>query len=414
MAATLSTWLAGATHAAAWSALLLEATVKGTLLLVLALLAMRPLQRASAAVRHWIWTLAAAAVVALPLLSVLLPVWRVPLFPDSSLWSYAVAKVGRTDAGDDVRPAPAPVSRSAPASDAGRPDAIMPGSPVGPRAQPATALPTALPPHAPWRALLVLLWAAGALLSSAWLALGNARARRLVREATPLRSGRLPPLVQRLRRRIGLNAPVTLLRSKHAITPLTLGVLQPVLLVPPEAEGWSRGRLRVVLLHELAHVKRYDCLAQRAADLACALYWFHPAVWYSARRLRSERERACDDCVLRTGVRPSDYAGHLLALARTFRARVPRPAVAMAQRSRLEERVQAILDPQVRHDPPSRLGFVAATLLIALLVLPLAALDPAPGLQASSRLSVQPPVQVGPSTVPPTPLDRGPPLSMMH
>src|SRR4029078_12794075 len=101
-----------------------------------------------------------------------------------------------------------------------------------------------------------------------------------------------------------------------------------------------------MLLHELAHVKRNDCLTQIIAQICCAVYWFHPGVWYSARRLRSERELACDEHVLDVGVNACDYAAHLLDIARVCKAPfgTSAAAVAMARPSQLEGRLLAILD----------------------------------------------------------------------
>jgi beta-lactamase regulating signal transducer with metallopeptidase domain len=322
------------------AALLLEAAVKGSLVLAVAFLAVIALRRGSAAARHWIWTLAAAAVLALPALAVLLPAWPLPILPESAPWSYTLGKVGPLDG---LVPWPVFEERH----------------PAG-RAEP------------PWARAAALLWCAGALVAAARLGASLARARALVRRSAPLARGRVARAAEGVARELGLAGRVTFRWSHVGGTPMTLGIRRPIVLLPADAGTWSAERLRVVLLHELAHVQRRDCLAQLGADLACIAYWFHPLAWHLARRLRVERERASDDCVLRAGIRPSTYAAHLLALAWSG----PAPAPAMAQRTSLEERLEAILDPRVRHHPSSRAASALAVLAVAFLVLPLAALDP--------------------------------------
>jgi hypothetical protein len=129
-------------------------------------------------------------------------------------------------------------------------------------------------------------------------------------------------------------------------------------------------RREAVLRHELAHVARADALVQRIAWLACALYWFHPAVWAAARRLRAESERACDDQVLASGIAASDYATELLDVAR--RARDLRlagaVAIAMARRSTLEGRLLSLLDDTLGRGAPRAQARWAGVAVLLVLV----------------------------------------------
>ena len=159
------------------------------------------------------------------------------------------------------------------------------------------------------------------------------------------------------------------------------GIFRSSVLMPADADTWPAHRLRVVLLHELAHVKRRDCLTHLVAQIACAAYWFNPLAWMAARRLRTERERACDDLVLASGTRGSDYADQLLDIARVMRAgRFPAvlagASLAMAQRSQLEGRLMAILDPSVPRRGLTRARALAAAVVFALLIVPVASVQP--------------------------------------
>ena len=86
--------------------------------------------------------------------------------------------------------------------------------------------------------------------------------------------------------------------------------------MPPSAAAWTVEARQAALVHELTHIKRADRRTQAVAQLACAIYWFNPLVWHAAAGLARERERACDDEVLRFGAKPSAYATLLLDLAR--------------------------------------------------------------------------------------------------
>jgi hypothetical protein len=123
------------------------------------------------------------------------------------------------------------------------------------------------------------------------------------------------------------------------------------MLLPAESTGWTEQEARIVLLHELAHVKRWDCLTLLVAGLACSLHWFNPLSWIALRRMAIESERACDDLVLASGVPPADYAEQLLAIAtgidRGRLTALAAGAVAMARPQGLESRLRAILSDRV-------------------------------------------------------------------
>jgi len=212
-----------------------------------------------------------------------------------------------------------------------------------------------------------ILWAVGALAVLGRLAAGMIRLEWLKRRA----------------RRVEPSSGVACLESDRISMPMTSGVFRPVILLPASRKNWSSDRLRLVLAHEGIHVQQHDCLFQIVMQIACALYWFHPLVWFAAARLRIERERACDDGVLRLGVHGPEYAGHLLELARTLQpSATPSFAVAMAQPSNLENRLVALLDEKINRRKLSRRGALITALASVCLLFPIAAVH---GQSQSSR-----------------------------
>ena len=112
------------------------------------------------------------------------------------------------------------------------------------------------------------------------------------------------------------NGVATEIRIGNVGTPLTCGALRPLILLPEGAQDWDEQRLRTVLLHESAHVRRRDCVAKYVAQEVRALLWWNPLAWIIAARLNHEQELACDDAVLAAGVPADTYANVLLDVAR--------------------------------------------------------------------------------------------------
>jgi hypothetical protein len=203
-------------------------------------------------------------------------------------------------------------------------------------------------------------------------------------ESEPIHESSWTDLLDGARDRLDVRQSVALRRNSCVQLPMTLGILRPTILLPSNSDEYAVSRRSAVILHELAHVRRRDCGSQLVGQLAAAAFWWNPLVWIACRHMRLLSERASDDLVLDAGARPSDYAHDLLEMARGLHKEraTPLGSVAMANRSRFEERLLAILDPRVaRKAVSSRFvlvaGLVASPLVLSLaLAVPTAATPP--------------------------------------
>ena len=344
--------------------LLLAAALKATLWLALAGALSLLMWRRSAAQRHLVWVAGLAGTLALPFLQVALPGWSVPL---GGRWVRVLEVL------EEPRPALARVEED----DRGRLPEDRPGflaatGPAGPG--PDSGRPSPAVDRWDLRRGLVLAWSLGALLALAPLAHALLRIARIVRRATPIDSPRWRALAARGAAAHGLERPLELRRAQEPVTPLTWGVMHPVLILPEGCDAWSDERAFEVLVHEAGHVRRHDCLTQLLASVACVVYWFHPLVWLSARRMLTERERACDDFVLLAGARASDYANDLLDVARSLGAHwsTSQVTTAMARRSQISGRLLAVLDPHLDRAAVGRRAVLAGVVGSLLALAPLA------------------------------------------
>src|SRR6266849_2154260 len=366
-------------------AILTDAFVKATVLLVLAAVVTIFLRRSPASLRHLVWTLACGGVLALPLASALLPNWKLALWPRLDV---PVASNAEQLAPRAAEPEPKPAARVVPTVHAPTPP---PSSTID-----AEPVRWHLPPD--WTALVFPVWLSGVGAVLILLAVGIARIMWLDRVTPPVDDEAWLILVDELSLELGLRRHVRLLQAKGPAMPMTWGIRRPAILLPAEANDWTAERRRDVLLHELAHVKRHDFLIQLIARIACAVYWFHPLVWLAATRLREERERACDDHVLRAGATPSTYATHLLEIARDLRAAraTALASVAMARPAQLATRLLDVLDTRRRRDTLSARAALPAWLAAIAVVVPLAAAAPRIAEPASAPSSID--------TIPPLPV----------
>ncbi|HEU4881486.1 MAG TPA: M56 family metallopeptidase, partial [Longimicrobium sp.] len=222
----------------AFAAAVLDAAVRGTFIILAALGGTALMRRTSASARHLVWLAALTALLLLPVARQFVPEWRVLPVPTAVLVSPT----------DDLASVVDPASIDHAAPSAGTAGVAAPST------APITPRPVRIPSD--YKRFALLAWAAGAALFALRLAYGLARVWWMERRATELTDDEWVRLTDGLSRRLRLGRIVRLLREPAATVPMTWGIFHPVILLPGEADGWESERRRVVLAHELAHVRR--------------------------------------------------------------------------------------------------------------------------------------------------------------
>ena len=349
--------------------------------LVVALAAAAAARRRPAAIRHFILSTALAGLLLLPLLSLVPFGWRTTLLPAAATGSADRVPAPAVRTSQESRPLPVEVAGGPPGPGA-MTMLLFPGphaqstGPTGGAADGAAAAGSAGAPDAPrpWTAARVLhlavsvLWPAGAFLLLLRLAVGLAGAVRLTAGGSALAGPGWRGLVERFLALVPLRREVRLRSHPEIAVPLTWGWRRPVVLFPEGAEAWSEEERSSALFHELSHIKRADFLVMLLVRTSLALYWWNPLCWIAYRELLEAQELACDELVLRAGIKPSAYAACLLAFRR---AAGPRwnPSAALlgiAGRSSFQQRLASILKHKVvRMEVKMRTKITVAAALVA-------------------------------------------------
>lgn len=217
--------------------------------------------------------------------------------------------------------------------------------------RPAPTPPLAAPAPRPLLDRLIdvlpAFWITGSMASALTLATGLFGVERLRRGSRRLDEGPISERCQALAAGLGMARRVGVAVCDRVAGPVLVGVVRPLILLPASAvSGWSVDQVEMVLVHELAHVRRWDNLVNLLQRLGEAVLFFHPAAWWLSGWARLERELCCDRLVVEQTRRPSAYAEFLVALAGASRGS-GRAALALADRA-IPSRVRRILGREDR------------------------------------------------------------------
>ena len=325
--------------------------LKTSLLIVVAGLVASVIVNQSAARRHLLWTAALALSLLMPIAVVYLPSYMQVSIP------WQADEPWTRD--EPVSAASAEERANAKQDTQGAREVFLPAI----ERQGRTTRPTA-----------IIVWLIGALLVLLRNAVAHVGLIRWVRKSRSDLSPAWAETLRRVRIEARFRRSLSVFESECTTSPCTWGLIRPVLLLPAAGAGWPEPQRRFALLHELAHVRRFDYLTTQISNLACAMHWYNPLVWFAATQARKLQEHACDDAVLNRGGKPSDYAQFLLSIAgdsrRTLLA-IP-AAVCMVRRSQFHGRVTAILDASRVRLPLNGMALLVALTPFAVLAFILA------------------------------------------
>jgi beta-lactamase regulating signal transducer with metallopeptidase domain len=320
------------------------------------------------------------------------------LIPAATVWTF-VSAAPETRTQEASEPAPAEWEFSIGTEESPRPGS---NSEAGHAGQPVSAATRTTVEGTerllPW---LTLFWLIGVTVLSARTLGGLMFARRLKRRGARPVEERWRELAADVARRLSVSAPVRILESTLVLVPTAVGWLRPAILLPASAfTGLTPQQLEAILAHELAHVRRHDYLVNLLQTAVETLLFYHPAVWWVSRQIRSEREQACDDMVVSV---TGDVLTYARALTKVERLRDTAPRLALAaDGGSLRARVLRLVEGTPRARRP--VSFVAGLFFFAAVLTTFACARAV--LSQKERVGATPPAQAANAV---TPMKKAPP-----
>ena len=340
---------------------LVNTTLKSFLIFAVAGLFVLCLRRASAAVRGFVWSMAIVGCLIVPLFSVLLPKWELSILPETPI-RYETQRLADVPQASVVPTSVAPSelpTKTVPSTQAT-------SAPFQPEVETS---PNNISSATPWTNWIGVVWAGVSILFLARLIFGIGAIWRISARADEF-SGTIDQLQP------AWNQKFSVCISDKITVPMVWGIFRPVILLPTDAVNWQSKKFQAVMLHEIAHIKRWDWLMQTFAQIVCAIYWFNPLVRFAAHRMQTEAEQACDNQVLSAGYQSTDYAQFLLGITRDLKIAngISRAAVAIARQSRIEGRLRTVLAENLNRYPLTKVTVGIGLLILTCFVMPIGAL----------------------------------------
>ncbi len=320
-----------------WLSLLCEYLIKSSVILSVSIVLVFLLRKKSAGLRHLVLSVFLIGLLFLPFLSSVTTGWETKFLPSWKTRDVATLKadglIGNVNSSSQT------LGSTSMASEA---PMQMAEVKKGSRSVLSLFLSRSKPVFG-FAALL--LWFFGLLFLAFRIVSGLYGTIRLTREGQNIQDSLWKRLLYRFLQTVSLRRKINLLSHDQTMIPLTWGVFKPVVMMPAESRYWSENQRSSALYHELSHIKRGDFLVMIMARISRAIYWFNPLSWIVLGMIKREQEKACDELVLKAGIKPSIYAENLLFIRNSVSGHWNPPAAVLGamNKSHLNDRLTTIL-----------------------------------------------------------------------
>lgn len=178
-------------------------------------------------------------------------------------------------------------------------------------------------------------------------------------------------LIYSIKKKFKIKRPVKIIESSYISSPATFGVIKPIIILPRQCSQWTDERWRIVMTHEMFHVKNLDSIYNLLIQALCAIFWFNPLISRTARIIREERESACDDYVIQSGIKPHIYAIHLVEMIRMSSSKrmINNVITGMTNMSEVERRIRKIIDTKKKKVQAKSIKGVSILIVLILISL---------------------------------------------
>ena len=220
-----------------------------------------------------------------------------------------------------------------------------------------------------WKIVIGLAWLLGVLVLWALLVFELISLRWMTHRGRRVVAGRWFDMLQKQSKVLKQTMPITLVSSAYCQSPMTYGLLYPIIFIPEDHSSWKQEQVKISILHELAHIQRKDYISNLFLLSIRALFWFHPIIWIAHRRAKLYQEQACDDRVVSLENNAVVYAEQLISIVQGIRSKKLFPlANSLGLPHQLPQRIKYILAPSLSRSPLSRNASLAMGGLFVLMI----------------------------------------------